>query len=112
MDKEKELRARRVIVNVLSREHKSMIERRSRAAVELAVEQTRLEARKAQYERECREAGGCLGPGASWYNEERSIERAKKDAETAEANATATAEAMEYVTLFFLDQLEKAEQKA
>jgi len=105
MDKDKELRARRVIVNVLSREHKAMISRRAAAAGELAAEKARYAALEAEWKRD----GGLVGPG--FGNGERLIKSLEESLERAEQNADATADAMEYVATFFLDQLERQEAK-
>jgi hypothetical protein len=101
-DKEKEQRARRTIVNVLSREHQAMISRRAAAAGDLAAEKARLEALEAEWKRE----GSLMGPG--FGGQERRIEGLKQELERAEHNAKCTAEAMEYIALHFVDQLEKA----
>lgn len=104
MNKEQEAQSRRVIVNVLSREHRTMISRRASAAGDLAAETARLSA----YEAEARRSGDDLS--FSPTSQENRIKPLKEQLDLAEHNAEATALAMEYVALHFVDQIEKAER--
>ena len=101
MNKEQEVSARRTIVNVLSREHQLMIERRAAAAGELAAERARLAAWEAESKRDD------WGAHANFQSQERRIKVLEESLKTAEHNAVCSALAMEYVALHFVDQLEK-----
>lgn len=105
MNKDQEATARRTIVNVLSREHQLMIQRRAAAAGEVAAEKARLSAWEAESKRD--DWGGS-GLGGGFQSQEKRVQMAEEQLKTAEHNATCSAIAMEYIALHFVDQLEKA----
>jgi hypothetical protein len=105
MEKDKEAAARRVIVNIMTREHRKMVGERVGAEMKLAAKRASFAVYKAHVEKECE---GQLGFGPNFQSDEREIEYLVKQAELATHNEQATAQAMEYVTFFFLDQMDKA----
>jgi hypothetical protein len=105
MDKEQEASARRVIVNIMTREHRRMVGERVSAEMALAAKQASFAVYKAHVEKEC---AGEPGWGPNFQSDEREIKYLKERAELATHNEEAAARAMEYVTMFFLDQMEKA----
>lgn len=105
MDKEKADTARRVMVNLVTMEHRRRVHLRVKAQGDLAAEQARQEVWKAHRAQEDF-AGG--GPGSGYNEEIRRMEYLEKDAKLAIENEELTAAAMEYLTLHFVDQLSAA----
>jgi hypothetical protein len=105
MDKDKEATARRVIVNIMTREHRTRVDARVSAAMALAAKEASFAVYKAHVEKECE---GEVGFGPNFERDHNEIKYLKERLETAERNEKVTSEAMEYVTFFFLDQMEKA----
>lgn len=105
MDKEKADTARRVMVNLVTAEHRRRVGLRVKAHADLAAEQARQEVWKAHRAQEDF-AGG--GPGSGYYEETKRMEYLQKDAELAIKNEELTAAAMEYLALHFVDQLSAA----
>lgn len=104
MDLEKAATARRVMVNILSQDHRRRVDLRVKAEADLAAEEARQAVWKAHRAEE--DLGGG-GPGSGYYEETRRLEYLKKDVIRAKENEEQTAAAMEYLTLHFVEQLEK-----
>jgi hypothetical protein len=109
MDHDKETVSRRVIVNIMTREHRSRVNLRVSAAARLAAKEASFAVHKAHLEKEM---AGELGFGPNYSDDEREIKYLKDQLDLATHNEAVTAEAMEYVTLYFLDQLDVEKAKA
>lgn len=109
MNADEEKLARRVIVNIMTREHRDRVGKRVAAAMELAAKEASFAVHKAHVEKECE---GEIGFGPNFSTDENQIKYLNERLALTRSNEEVTAKAMEYVTLFFLDQLDVENAKA
>ncbi len=107
MDMQEEKSARRTVVNIITREHRQMVEKRVSAAMALAGKEASFAVYKAHV---LKETEGEIGFGPNFSDHEREIKYLKESLDRAQAAEKVTAQAMEYVMRFFLDQLEAVEK--